>query len=435
MNKKTTLALSLFLGTALTASAVFADVAAGNGYYSLKETVKRTTATLATEECDNYTIYTAFAISSGDKEFYSAEETMKCTNDAGLVTSTNKNSLQSKTTAVYETYRSKNKYINKHINELGDKNATVRNVDGEEANSFNVLADDPFEEEEMKDVEKVIDAGVGSLKDSLFVSESQNGKMYYGSIDNAQIPVFINTLSSFLMKYSFFDGYYVTEYGLPALKNDIAITNVSGKGFENSDGLLTELLGTVNVSGTDENGVLYNITISLSYSLCDVGTTTIEEPDLTGFEVEYLQNDRASGRNMYDKKYEGTYASNITAVRNDEFVKIGENRIVITEAEEGNIKGTIDVIYYDDTENKSKHYNFESFIPLENGEEAPYTLSRYETFIRYLDEKGEERYGIMTISQRFDNNSCCLTLCPDVTFVVDGWTTGGTDIFVEKVFD
>ncbi len=67
------------------------------------------------------------------------------------------------------------------------------------------MIENPFEEEQVKDAEKVLDALVGNLQDAIQVEEYSGKKMYVGNLSETQIPSAVNAISSFIFKYNILD--------------------------------------------------------------------------------------------------------------------------------------------------------------------------------------------------------------------------------------
>ncbi|MBP3337174.1 MAG: hypothetical protein J6L59_02060 [Clostridia bacterium] len=417
MNKKMITTLSLVLGLLLAASAAFADIIAGNGYYTIKESLKKTTAHVASGEMDNFTFTGVLSLTANGKELYKEEAITKYDGDKSERTSYEKHGVGSESRLQIKSYNTKDKAVHIYYNTKEKKPHAVAYSYPNKDNVDKLIYDDPFKQEEIKDFETVIDAGVGNLKDALFAEETAEGKMYYANIENEQIPVFINALSSFLMKYSIFDEHQIKNYNLPDMRENISISNASGKAFENKDGILTEGIASITVTGNDKAGNLHEVIISISVSVTDIGTSSPEEPDLTGIETEYIEAGFKKTGIIFNEKYIGAYKADIVEVIDDKFVKTGEKTLVITEADGKKVKGTFKMQHFTD-ESKNMFIEFESFNPYEN---SNYKIQFYNDVpIKYM-QNGEEKGGLLTNNYHGnDNEAAMLMLDLDIDFLDDG---------------
>ena len=422
MNKKAMTICSFIVGAAVFSTAAFADVLVGNGYYSVKESVKKTFAAMASDDLGSYTVSSEFSFAFDGNALESGTEVLRVDLDNSRTESISSNKHKGGDAYDRYSYNDAEKEIYRHTDDNGDVSYTVYTRSDEDG--FSSPVNDIFEEKVVNDFEKVVDAGVGNLKDALQVEEENGGKVYYASLNTTQIPVFINALSTFCLKYSFFDSNTLEEYGIPALVENLNISEISGKAVENEHGILTGGIFSATLTGEDKDGISHTGTLNLSVSIEDIGRTTVELPDLTGENVEYIsggENSRAIG-----EKYIGTYKSDIVGDRGGELVRDGENVLVITAVTDGKVSGEIRVTNDNDpSENLST-----SFVQTDD--------KRAEVFggivIEYTEADGETALGLLEADNYYSQLG--LRLEREVEFrEKGGYPNRGNGIVFNKVFE
>src|SRR5690606_19832549 len=108
-------------------------------------------------------------------------------------------------------------YIYKH----GDDQYTVVERDARDSDEAYVFRS-PFRDEAAEDLEKIVDALVGNLKEYVQVDENANGeRVYSGTLTQLQVPALINAVSSFYMKQIINEqSRYHHDVPLPDIKKD-----------------------------------------------------------------------------------------------------------------------------------------------------------------------------------------------------------------------
>lgn len=377
-NKKLMVALSFTLGTALLVSTAFADIMSTSGYEHLKSAIKYTSKS-CNKDLKSFT--TQFTVTLRDNDLVLCETTQTIKIDNSMVAS------ESSSSTVYSNG------IKETFNSYSDKNCTI---------SYNALNDtyhvfeyseprqdpqfeDIFEEDEMDDIEKIIDAALGNLKDYVISEQKPDGKVEFsGSLDDTQIPVLINAVSSFAFKRIIPDMGIGIDEIVPQIKDDVFIKNISGNAFVNEDGLLESIFGSGTLSGKDAKGATHDLKLDILARLYDVNSTIVIKPDLTGKTVEKTIEIPISDK-IISKKFIGKYKNDIVIEKEDSFIKIGERNLEITKIEDDHVTGRYSETYTGEYEEYSKY-------PLEFDFNAE-IQSSYDTTFEAIDSQGQKLHG------------------------------------------
>ena len=371
-NKKSTMFGIFIFGAMILVTSGFADAALGSGYQNLKKSLKTTTARLV-DDTDNFSvdITTTFKV---DGKIYSEETTNTKVDIKNQAEETRTIQLEKGNHVEYYSYSDKKQYINKNF-EDGSYNVEEKQKSRKNTN----VAQNPFEEEEVKDVERIVDAFIGSLENVIQVEQSGKKKMYIGNIGDSEIPPLVNALSSFAFKYSTLDDYTIKKLNIPSPKSNVTLKDASGKAIENKDGIIEGGIFSVNMSAEDDKGAEHIYTLELSLDIKDINKTVVVAPNLDGQKVTYSKQGYA-----LDKKYIGKYSNNIVEVKDNSFQKVGERIIEIISVKDGNVKGKYYEVY-------NKGYEpdvIRSFEFSSNQDE-----SEFYTIINYTDNNGKKKKG------------------------------------------
>lgn len=327
INKKFYAPLAFTLGALIFASTAFADVAMGSGYDRLKDSIKNTSAKLD-KGFDSYTMDTTIVMKDNGSVLVQAPSKRKVDNIKNAEESMTETISNGKSESSYY-YTDNTCYINKNNN---DNTYFVQNISNQPRQR---RSRDPFAEKDFKEVEKIFDAVVGNLKNNVQVENVSGGKEYSGSLSETQVPSLINAVMSFGFKRYIGDSYRMDIDGkkvFPEFDSDLSVRNVSGKAYENKDGVLENILGEVTITGKDKKGALHELTFSLSAKLYDINKTNVSKPDLSGEKVQVTHNG-------LDERYIGKYKSDMVIEKDGEFTKIGERVIEITKIDDDKICG------------------------------------------------------------------------------------------------
>ncbi|MFH5183777.1 hypothetical protein ACHHV8_14725 [Paenibacillus sp. TAB 01] len=373
ISKKGLTVLSFTVGACLFVSTAFADSLLGSGYDSLKSSAK-STAAMMEKGLGSYTVEMLYSLKDNDKIVIQSSESKKFDtvnnmSESNTVTTgadgktTNNYSYEDAKISAYKNSAENKFYVKEYPTDL------KRRAPGE----FN----NPFNENGAPEIEKIVDAVVGNLKDYVQVEEGANGsKVYAGSLTESQVPALANAVASFGFKQSLSH-----ESELPAISNDIFVKKVVGSAVENKEGYLENVTGNITLWGKDKNGVQHDLTLNVVLKLSDVGTTKVVKPDLTGSDVE-----KVSYSNGLSSKYVGTYKNNIVMDKDGKFVKIGERTLEITSVDGDKATGKYTETVFP---------GFESYYPEKDTFNFEYSLSSSNQMFTYTNAKGEQKNGMI----------------------------------------
>lgn len=403
INKRSTAFIAIALGAVILTTSAFADFMLGSGYHSLKSAAKTTMAKLS-DEVDNFSVDTAVTIKVDDEVFIENSSSIKYDN-VNNASETNSVNIEKGKRDEYYYYSDSEKSISKNADSDSYHVWNNRFDNDEEYEIF----ENPFDEEEVADAEKILDAFVGSLKDVIQVDEAGDKKMYTGYLSDIQIPALINAVSSYGLKYAIIDERSAKVLKVPRPKENIYVKEVSGKAIENSDGIIENIIGSASITATDEKGVEHIYSIELYAEIKDINSTTVMEPDLTGQNVDYSTN---NGGFSFDEKYVGVYKNNIIEIEGSTFVKQGERFFEITSVDSDAITGRYYEEYKDGySPDEVKAFAFSSELLWKHGSAS---FSYYED--------GEEKTCVF-----YQTGQQNLEIVPDVVLHEDGgWSSSNS---------
>lgn len=334
LKKKTAMLISFTLGALLIATTALADITNKSGYEQLKDALKHTAKSCSTE-LQSFTLDASFVIKDNGHILASENSLSKYNLQNNTREETNNSQRMNGSPYSYYYYSDKTTDIR-----LGADDNTyyvTEYTDEKEPVHFN----NPFEEKEAADLERILDALVGSLRDHVSVKENSDGsKELYGSLNEVQIPALINALASFQMKQEF-SGQY-NDQNL-RLVEDIFVKGIGGSAQVNKDGLMESILGTATLAGKDGQGTVHEITVDILLKLSDINSTTINKPDLAGKKVVKQEGKRHTGPRGPEianpEKYIGPYKNDILMEQDGRFVKIGERHLEITHLDNSTVTG------------------------------------------------------------------------------------------------
>jgi len=326
LGKKATIALSFIAGACLFFTTALADMTLGTGYDRLKEAAKHTSARMESG-LDSYTLESSLSAKVDGIVMYESTDLMK-------VDAVNRTA---------ETLKEHTRYNEKKYSWYTYSDETMYAYKSGEDEQFYVTErtrrdwspySDPFRDEFASDMERIVDALVGNLKDYVMVEEAANGgKVYSGSLSQAQVPTLVNAVLSFLFRQTSYDWFRGSDDHLQ-LTEDIHVSRVSGRAEEDETGLLRNVTGEIVLNGLDKNGQRHELVVKLGILLRDIGSTTITKPDLTNAIVE-----RTSTEHQFAEKHIGVYRTNIIIEKPDRFIKIGERTLEITAVTDKSVIG------------------------------------------------------------------------------------------------
>ncbi|HBW35869.1 hypothetical protein [Desulfosporosinus sp. BICA1-9] len=328
--KKTTMLVSFTVGTLLLATTALADIASKSGYDEFKDALK-VTAEQSSEKFDSFTMDFSMAMKDNGKTLISANETTKFDRTKGASESLSANVDLSGYNNTSQTYSDKTTVI--RVSESDPTYYVTEYTKEREDTTFK----NPFKEDSADDLEKIADAIIGSLKDHVIVTENSDGsKGLAGKLTEVQIPSLVNAVASFQLKQEF-NGH---QNKVPHLTKDVFVKEVNGTAKVNQDGVMESILGTVVLSGKDDQGTEHNITIEALAKVTDINSTTVTKPDLTGkVVVRNIAKDYSESEITNPEKFVGKFKNDILIEKNGKFAKIGERFVDITHMDNKSVVG------------------------------------------------------------------------------------------------
>lgn len=373
-SKKTATICAFVLGAAILAGSAFADTVLGSGYHSLKSSLK-TTMTKLSADVDNFSADAIVSVKIDGKAIAETTNNLKF-DVANNAEETSERTLGKSEITEFYRYVDNNQVIYKNFEEN-----TYNVIEKRKSNNNRKLVENPFEEEQVKDAEKILDAFVGSLQDIIQVEEVNGKKMYTGNLSDTQIPPLANAIASFAFKYNILDERSADRLEVPYPESNIYLLKASGKAVENEEGIIESGIFTASICAQDSEGNEHVYSLDLTVDIKDINSTVVRAPKLDGQKVTYSKEGYE-----FDDKYLGIYKNDIVVTEGDSFVKVGERFIEITSVTDGNLQGK----YYEVYDEKHDSMDATSFVFYSRYDEAIYF-----SVIHYKDEKGENKKGII----------------------------------------
>lgn len=375
-SKKTATLCAFALGVTLLAASAFADTMLGSGFQSLKASIKTTMSKL-TNDVDNFSANIIVSTKIDGQVISESTNDLKfdVTNKAK---ETKEKIVKKGEITEFYKYDNENQIIYKNFEDDSYNVYEKRKYNNENNNK---IVENPFEEEQAKDAEKILDAFVGSLQDVIQIEESGGKKMYTGNLSETQIPPLANAIASFVFKYSILDERNADRLDIPYPKSNIYLLNASGKAIEDEEGIVESGIFTASISAQDSKGIEHIYSLDFSVDIKDINNTVVAAPNLDGKKVTYNKEGYE-----FDNKYIGKYKNDIVKREGNSFVKVGERFIEIISIEDGNVKGK----YYEVYNEGYDADNVRSFDFYSN-----YDESIHFTIIHYTNDKGENKTGIV----------------------------------------
>ena len=374
LSKKTVTIAVFILGAIILVTSAFADIVLGSGYNSLKKSIK-TTAEKLTDKVDNFSIDAVVAFKLDGKIVSEANSNIKFDVVNNAKETRDENSEKGQLRENYY-YSDENRHIYKNID--GSYDVIEKR---KKKNETNKVMQNPFEEERVKDMERIMDAFVGNLQDTIQVEESDGKKMYIGNLTESQIPSIVNAISSFTFKYSILNQWQAKQLGVPCPKSNIYLVNAMGKAIENEDGIIESGIFTASMSAQDSEGIEHIYSVEISIDIKDINNTIVKAPNLDGKKVTYSKEGFE-----FDSKYVGKYKNDIVVEKDNSFEKVGERFVEINSTENGNLKGKYYEVYKEGYETDTVR-NFDFYSNYD--EESHYSI------IQYTDSNGEKKNGVI----------------------------------------
>jgi len=332
--------VSFTLGTLLVATTALADIANKSGYDQLKDALK-VTAEQSSAKFDSFTLDFSMEMKDNGKTIMTSNEMTKRDRSKGAseTISSGESSNGNKNNSNYYTDK-------KTMIRVSENDPTYYVTEFTKERKDEAFTKDPFKDDQADDVEKIVDAVVGSLKDHVVVTENADGsKGLAGSLTEVQIPSLVNAVASFQLKQEFNNGN--PDNKMPHLTKDVFVKEVKGTAKVNKDGVMESILGTAVLSGKDDTGAVHDVTVEILAKLTGINSTTVTKPDLTGKKVikDIARNENSGSEISNPEKFVGKYSNDILIEKDNKFVKVGERMIDITQIDNKTAAGRYYEVY------------------------------------------------------------------------------------------
>lgn len=152
------------------------------------------------------------------------------------------------------------------------------------------------------EVENVVDALVGNLKDYVTLSPQADGtKNISMQLSGSQIPAVANAIGSLVVKQAanaeghhkgvqepFGDKLQGLQDSMPKLTQDVKIDKFDLAAQVNADNRIEKQQMTLTISGKDAQGVSHEVVVAADFGLSNFNGTTPDHIDLNGKQVKTL---------------------------------------------------------------------------------------------------------------------------------------------------
>jgi hypothetical protein len=298
MNKKLAMiGVGVAVGSIMLISSVYAGIGDAPGYQAYKSAIKET-ATV-----DNVTHKVNVSVTDNGKSMLQVDSTLKADMDdqAGSAEVTLKSGGVEQSIQFYSQ-------DDQQIMKTGDSDIyRIFETDNDHAD-FKKHGFDGGEPDEAfkQEVENVIDALVGNLKNYVTLEEAGTDKDISLHLSGSQISPVVNTIGSLLIreggrhheeqvKLDPSDTFGVNvssiKDSMPKLTNDIKIESVQLDAKVNADNRITHQAAAIEITGKDSQGIDHEVIVKLSMGLSDFDSTVPDTVDLTGKQVEKVNID------------------------------------------------------------------------------------------------------------------------------------------------
>ena len=354
--------LCFSLGAVVFVTTAFADVVLKSGYDQFKDSIKSTFE--GVNKCDSYTMEVATTFKDNGKVLMSHGTIEKY--DIVNVKRESKNFVEVANIEKegWNSYWDKNTNVSYNLRE---DTYHVSKYEKERSRDEVVQVENPFEDEKVKDAEKIFDAVVGNLKEHVIFNEKGDGsKEFSGTLKDSQIPPLVNAISAFAFKEAVNPmGGGNDEMPIPYLVDNVYVKKVSGNSNVNKDGILENLFGTVVISGKDKSGMEHDLTVEAAIKVYDINSTVVQKPDMKGKKVieEKLDN---SSKKYVTEKYIGDWKNDIVVEENDSLTKVGERTLKITSIDDKYVYGKYSETFKEEFKAygaDKKEFEFKAQIP------------------------------------------------------------------------
>lgn len=154
--------------------------------------------------------------------------------------------------------------------------------------------------ENIKDIEKVIDALAGNIKNYTTLNTKADGSKDIAlELSKDQISPVANALTSLAFRNMDMKKHDMKENcqmdidinsELPKLRDDIRIESINMNASIDKDDMIKNQTALITVSGKDSDGKVHELQLNLYMNFTDINKTAAEKIDLTGKQVKIIEN-------------------------------------------------------------------------------------------------------------------------------------------------
>lgn len=309
MNKKLAMiGLGVAVGSMMLVTSVYAGVGSAPGYETFKSAVKQTA------KVDNVTRQVNVSLQDNGASLLNVKSTIKSggVDHAGSAVVTVKSGTDEQTIHFYNQ-------DGKQIVKTEDSDV-YKVLEGEGMpGKFkgHERANHTPDPEVIHEVENVVDALVGNLKNYVTMDEAPgNVKDIHFKLSGSQISPVVNTIGSLVIKHGTVEnsqhpvpakadtlGVDITtlKNSLPQLVSDIKMDEVEVNASVDADNHITNQTAKVHIFGKDAQGAAHDVVLSVDMTLSSLNSTTPDTIDLNGKQVENVKFDEKSRKNWGEK--------------------------------------------------------------------------------------------------------------------------------------
>jgi hypothetical protein len=310
MNKKLAmLGLGVAVGSMMLVTSVYAGVGDAPGYDTFKAAVKQT-ATI-----QNVTRQVNVSLQDNGASLLQVRSTIKSsgTDHAGSAEVKVQSGSEEQTIQFYSQ-------DGKQIIKTADSDVyKVLEGDGApgkfKGNDIGNHTPDP---QTISEVENVVDALVGNLKNYVTMDDAAGGgQEIHFKLSGSQISPVVNTVGSLVIKHGAMAkdkpvpaqantlgiDLATLRNSLPQLSSDISMDEVEVNASVDADQHITNQSAQIHLSGKDEQGTEHDVVLRIDMALSSLNATTPDSVDLSGKQVENVKLDELSNHKNWGDKH------------------------------------------------------------------------------------------------------------------------------------
>lgn len=356
-SKKMIMITSFITGLIILIISATADIVSKTGYDNLKDSLK-ITASKASTSYANFTLKGDVVVRLNDTKIISSNNITRYDSRSNSLLEETFNNFPNNEEQYLLNYRDEEQRINySSDNDVYTVYKTNRN-----ASVINPIQNS-FEHSSSEDIERIIDALLGNLKNYVIAEKNSDGtKTIYASIKDYQIPPLANAIASFIAKETTSQRIFFSQTNIPTLAKNIYLGDVYLRLLINEDSTISNLTFSGALVGNDEDGNNHVLSLEFNGELTNINKTIVEIPDLTDKEVNVIENHKTPRPTQEDnfENYLGLYKNDIIILSENGFEKIGERFLEINEISDNKLVASYFEEYIDSKKDKAI-YPIESF--------------------------------------------------------------------------